>query len=370
MENMNSRDLRNQFINSSFDVSYINNNGENILFFCRSHERKKYIEEGADINLRNNKGQSLLHYSHSKAEFLELMSAGFLFKEDEDYSELDYAQTRKLVELISLEELKKIKINAKIENPGSGNTLISNLDNYEKVEYLVSQGLNINKRNLNGDVYFGIPKDIDEKTAKKIKLLLLKSGINVNNVNSSGRTLLHYEKDIEILELILKKCKVINQRCETYGRTCLFKASPEKMKILIDYGIDLNIKGKNERIAFHDTSDENIQLYMINNGLDPNYKDRKGKSLLFYFCINKKVIEALIDSGVDINAKDEEGLNALFYQHPDNIKELVNRGILLDCVIPSTFSKEKVIFIESEIIKRDASVNMVKESLNNKNKRL
>lgn len=362
MEKMSNYEYMNLYLDNAFDVSYINNNGENILFFCKSHHRKEFIEKGADVNLRNKEGKSLLHYPLSKAEFIELLSAGFMFKEGEDYSQLDYAQTRKLVELISLEELKKIKINTKIENSGSGNTLISNLDDYEKVEYLVSQGVNINKRNQNGDVYFMAPKNIAEKTAKKIKLLLLKSGIDVNNINNAGRTLLHYEKDVEILKLILGKCNVINQKCNTYGRTCLFYSSPEKMKILIEYGVDLNVKGKNGRLAFHDVLDEDIKLYMIDKGLDPNYKDNKGKNLLFHPLINKKVIEALINSGVDINLKDNEGLNALFYQNEENIKELINNGILFDCKIKDTVPREKIMFIESEIIKRDACINTSKES--------
>lgn len=362
MKSSNNRGCLDAYVDGIVDVSYINKNGENVLFFCRSHDRQKYIDMGADVNLRNIKGKTLIHYSTTLNEIKEAFENGFIIESTDDYSDLDYEQAKKLVHYLPLEKLKEMKLNAKLCKPGVGNTLIFDLNDLEKIKYLVEMGLNINEKDNMGSVYFANTDKIDLENKRKIKHFLLESGLDINNVNSAGRSLLHYEKEVEFLEILLEGSTVLNQTCETYGRTCLFKATPEKMKLLIDSGVDINIKGKNGRLAFHEAC-EDVQLYMIEKGLDLNYEDGKGRGLLFHSFISEKVLKRLVEKGVNINKKDASGMNALFYQSKDNVKILVECGIDFDISmlksmpveLKSKMNPEKIAFLEGLIIKREAS---------------
>lgn len=362
MKSSSNRGCLDAYVDGIVDVSYINKNGENVLFFCRSHDRQKYIDMGADVNLRNIKGKTLIHYSTTLNEIKEAFENGFIIESTDDYSDLDYEQAKKLVHYLPLEKLKEMKINAKLCKPGVEHTLIFELNDIDKIKYLVEMGLDINHKDNTGSIYFANTDKIDLENKRKIKHFLLESGLDINNINSAGRTLLHYEKEMEFLKILVERSTVLNQTCETHGRTCLFKATPERMKLLIDSGVDINIKGKNGRLAFHEASEES-QLYMIDKGLDLNYEDKKGRGLLFHSFISEKVLKRLIEKGIDINKQDTNGMNALFYQNEDKAKILVEYGIDFNVAmlksmpeeLKSKMKPEKIAFLEGLVIKRETS---------------
>jgi ankyrin repeat protein len=88
------------------------------------------------------------------------------------------------------------------------------------------------------------------------------------------------------------------------------------MKYLIENGADVNVKMYPEDyILTFAISDEyfDIAKLLINNGADVNVKDSCEKTALMNSCYegNYEISKLLIDKGADVNARDEEGETAL-----------------------------------------------------------
>lgn len=90
------------------------------------------------------------------------------------------------------------------------------------------------------------PEDIESYVSKgdisTVKKLLERFSELVKHRDQSGRTLLYYAKDKEMLELLLQKGVDPNIGDRTYGRTPLFyfNNNPEMIKLLLDYGANRN----------------------------------------------------------------------------------------------------------------------------------
>lgn len=90
------------------------------------------------------------------------------------------------------------------------------------------------------------PEDIESYVSKgdisAVKKLLEKHKELVEHRDKSGRTLLFYAYNKEMLELLLQKGVNPNLGDKIYGRTPLFsfRGDHEKIKLLLDYGANRN----------------------------------------------------------------------------------------------------------------------------------
>lgn len=92
----------------------------------------------------------------------------------------------------------------------------------------------------------------------------------------------------------------------------------EKAKILLEYDVDINLTNENEDTALHiavnNSRTEFIHL-LLDNGADPNTKDKYGTPVFLTVCLGHKIdlVKKMINKGVDINCKDYDGNTPLIY---------------------------------------------------------
>ena len=85
--------------------------------------------------------------------------------------------------------------------------------------------------------------------------------------------------------------------------------SHSKIKELIKYQIDINVKDSDGRTALMLACDGNylmIVITLLNAGANVEEKDRFGSTAL-YFARTSKIVDKLLDAGADVNSRDTTG---------------------------------------------------------------
>lgn len=70
---------------------------------------------------------------------------------------------------------------------------------------------------------------------------------------------------------------------------------------LIDKSLIANVINKNIDNVHH----------LLNQGANPNFKDKSGKSALFYTLQQPNIVQLLLEYGADVNLQDSNGITAL-----------------------------------------------------------
>ena len=125
--------------------------------------------------------------------------------------------------------------------------------------------------------------------------LLLKSGIDVNDRDSEGRTPLMYalgSYNPQLIKLLIKNGADVNIT-DNKGRTALFFGSPyvENIKLLIDSGININHQDNNGNTALHyyfnhcnseiaNWNESTLNILLDQDNIDLNLKNNKGKTVI------------------------------------------------------------------------------------------
>lgn len=344
-------------IKHGININNQNKIGRSAIFFRSFSQYPLYIANGANINLRDFNGRNILETTDNNKKIKEMFNAGFVLYDGEDLSYLGFKQTRALITLLPLDKIKKIKLNYNLKNTNK-QTLLFDIYDVDKVNFLINQGIDINAKDKQGNNALLMSNNTLEGSIA-VKKFLVENGIDVNNINKANKSILHYEKNIEILKILLDKMNknTKNIKCKNAGRTCLFSQNDEISEILILNGVDVNSRDKDGIPAFKETKSEKIHLLMLEQGLKINERDYTGKNLFFYNCINEKIIKEMIKLQGDLNALAKNGENALCHQNEDNRKVLLKEGISLDIFKDEKFMgkypQEFQNLIRSEIISRE-----------------
>ena len=186
----------------------------------------------------------------------------------------------------------------------------------------------------------GFP-DISFKSALK---LLIKSGVNVRDVDSHGRNPLTFvdngspdDPGSKIKVLIAAGADVTHQDNE--GKTPLMwgyinrQVFTKFYQAFIDNGADVNIKDTFGRTALMYAAIAHLPIYsggrhwyalqLINAGANVNAQDNRGKTALMYESVTEDdgyiveydslFVDELINAGADVNKQDLLGRSALHY---------------------------------------------------------
>ncbi len=201
-------------------------------------------------------------------------------------------------------------------NPGGSTALMfacqNNNVSSEIVSLLINKGAKVNIQNNNKKTALTYCLEYDSKfkgptseAVKKINILIA-AGADVKLSDNEGDSFIHYlaknkinKYSIEILELILSRDKrLVNDQNNELLTPLMFAVNNEdfdKFSTLIQF----------------------ITI-LLENGADPNKKDKDGQSILFYINDNVKhftqILELLLDYGLDINSVDNYGNNILFVE--------------------------------------------------------
>jgi ankyrin repeat protein len=198
--------------------------------------------------------------------------------------------------------------------------------NLENVQYLLENGANVQLKNYDGNNSILVWPILDKDDDEAILKLLLQYGANINEKDSANETPLH----IAILfgrnkhvSMLLDNGVDVNVK-GVNGMTPVAYVMESKvsensismLQKLIDGGADLNIKDiENQESPLDDAvyygKPEFVRI-LLENGADPNIRDRFGETPIFEVCKLKldtgtQIIDLLLDYGADINARNLEG---------------------------------------------------------------
>ncbi len=251
------------------------------------------IARGADVKVKGLLGASLEIASIRAmiSHIPEINFIGFYKKE------LNEEQIEKL-ELMMTEELK---------SQGSG----------ESIKYLLSRGAKIDEDTLFMAAEMGIKNIIESAIAE---------GVDLNVKDHDGATALWYAREHgheEIVELLQKHgAKEIAPPPGALLRRAAEEGDIEKLKSLIEKGVDVNAKDKEGYTAIYDAAargHKDVVELLINKGAEINiHVDIEAKNSGLWTPLQTavrhnqaSVVELLISKGANVNTKDKWGFSPL-----------------------------------------------------------
>jgi len=119
---------------------------------------------------------------------------------------------------------------------------------------------------------------------------------------------------------------------DIYGRTALmWTPNIEISRMLIDSGVDVNVKDKNGNTALIwniVSGGIDIIRLLIDSGAEVNMQDKVGRTPLMWAVREKEydIVKLLIDSGADFNIRDHAGETVLTLAKDDDIIDLLKKA--------------------------------------------
>lgn len=215
----------------------------------------------------------------------------------------------------------------------------------EIIKYLVSYGADLDIQNDHGDTPL-----IISCYKKNITLIqyLYKNGANISIKNENNESFLTIVSKSNFNDKLDDIKEILNQK-RNDGDTALTFAckigNEEEIKMLIDFGVDVNIHNKHDDSAImilcknnSITNDKKIKLIedIITKNGKVNKKNKYGFSPLIIACYfnNVELIEFLLSKNANLDTKNSDNDTPLsiacYFNNEKIIKLLVNKGITIN----------------------------------------
>lgn len=181
--------------------------------------------------------------------------------------------------------------------------------------------------------------------------MLLEAGSNPNILSYHDDNPLFisiYEGNLEILNILLQNNNININLKNSKGHNALHVALYNKffdaVKLLVNSGIDINIKDNDGFSPLLMTYDYDVIMYLLkySRNIDINMKDNNNKNILFYAieCSYYDIIKEIISKDIDINAKNNYGNTCLItaiYMNSVNIVKILLTVTNIDLNIKNIF---------------------------------
>jgi len=97
-----------------------------------------------------------------------------------------------------------------------------------------------------------------------------------------------------------------------------------EMKVLIDEGVDVNMKNEYDYTPIHIQQDEGVVRLLIDAGADVNARTCNGITPLHHnYNKSEEVIRLLIEAGADVNARNIDGYSPLHFHNDEKVVRLL-----------------------------------------------
>lgn len=167
-------------------------------------------------------------------------------------------------------------------------------------------------------------------TIEKINILL-DYGFNINIKDSFERNNALYVKSAEKCDFLLNKgIEKIGLNDNKFTCNPIFRASLQKLKILINHGYDIHQKDENGNSILLKSSNIEVIDFLIDNGFSINETNNKGENILFSSNLNTEDFKKIILRGADINKENKYNMTPLFLANIENMKILLESGAFVN----------------------------------------
>ena len=182
--------------------------------------------------------------------------------------------------------------------------------------------------------------------------MLFKHGADITLVDNDVESALHFAlrgSNSEITKYSPLLRMTINMT-DNSGRTplmdtCLEGGHLDNVKIILDYGADINIVDNKGKSALHFAArDSNSKIieYLILLEITVNMTDINGQTPLMYACMKSGLLDnviVLLEYGADINLMDNNRESALHLASRDFNSEIIKYLISLEMIVNMTNKK-------------------------------
>lgn len=299
-------------------------------------------EPSVDVNLRDKSGRTPLTCAVEKnrkdmvKRLLKCERLNVRALNANSESALDIAIEDNMEDIVSLLlETEGIDINSTSAN---GKSKLERAFDYATLSIaakLVDRGEKINYSISQKDGY--IQKYVGNE---KVLRFLLERGLQVNNTDQDGNTLLHLAAKgncVESLKLLTACSGIELNKKNAFGETALLLAMEKNNAAAVEYllstpGIDVfetDSKGLNPLKYVIQKDDSSLLDKLLSSlaEIDVNRTDAEGNTLL-HTAVNsksKKCLNALLQiSGINVNAKNHEGITPLMLAAKNNCGEMLS----------------------------------------------
>jgi len=217
-------------------------------------------------------------------------------------------------DFIALESLrKKVDINVKNRDGNTALIVACKTKIEELVEWLLSLKPELDIRGEWGHTALTIASFGDNH---EVVYLLLEAGANVNSRTDNGNTALEFASDALTIKCLIKAgacLTVVNDYYESILCSAIFNRNAEKVRLLAEAGIDVNVKDKDGKymlsIAVSNIGRCKDIVYTLIKYSSKKELDRAevisgggGLNVLGYACVtgNATLVKALLDKGVTV----------------------------------------------------------------------
>ncbi len=215
-----------------------------------------------------------------------------------------------------------------------GMNLLMLTENADVMKFLISQGIDIEKRDIHGNTPLMYAVTSDKPECVKV---LLDAGADVNAVNDNGNSVLFEASlysNIDIINMLLAAGADV-KKLNNQQQSVLWAALDVDVFIaLVKAGADVNTKDAEGNTLWSILfKDEEFIDAMIEAGADVNITDKKGRTPLMY-CVSydsKTCVETLISAGANVKAKSHFGYKVIDYaKNVDMFEYLIEAGAKFD----------------------------------------
>ena len=201
------------------------------------------------------------------------------------------------------------------------------------VELLISHGANINIKNHQDRTPLQIFTAPERSysvspSARKIARLLVSKGAD-SQLNSKQLLKLGLQYDVrEIVARFLPEDADMSQ-AGSFLHSAANYGSLDIVKLLINRGINVNVRDENSNTALHFAVKERharVISFLVRQGADVNARNKSGYAPLHSFCYyygnnEANIASILLENGANVNIKDNHGRTPIYYWKPNSLSK-------------------------------------------------
>lgn len=345
-----------ELILHGINVNFLDKDGQNVLFNAILQGVKNLpliellIKKGINLNVVDNYHKNIINellyvFDLQKNSPIELEGKYKIITSEKEYMPLAFLFIEQGIEIDKIDEYGKTTLQREIENKNFTNVefllncgadvnvcdendkniihkeILKGYSNYKMIDFLISHGANIDARDFD-------EKDIVDDIVEIIAV--------IKGFKKASPFLLSQIKSDEKYDILLKKVLTFRPNIESQrldGTNILFDMvlynDFETLKIIINYGINLNIKDKKgytplmymvaEGVKIKDKKEKDSFIerlvYFLKYRVSVDVQDNDGRTVIHKAVIANDliVVEKLLTKKADLGIRDIHGRTALHH---------------------------------------------------------